>query len=270
VTCAHINAYIEAVVARTSPATGSNHYRALQQFFKFLALEEVIDWNPFSKLDPPQVVDKPVPVIRHDVLWILLGACKGRGLAALRDTAIIAVLYDIGLRRGELAGLDYAETPEAGDVDLVFDVLNVRGKGGWCRTAPLGETAGLALERYIRKRNQVLRAAGGQVDGPLWITVKGNRRLTGEGIAEMLDRRCDQAEIRRINPHRFRHTFAHEYRVDNSDDETNLMYRMGWRSRQMLSRYGASAAAERARAAHRRNSPCDRLLAEKHQRPRRR
>lgn len=270
VTRAHISGYIEAVVARTSAATGSNHYRALQQFFKFLTLEEVIDWDPFGKLRPPHVVDKPVPVIRHDVLWILLGACKGRGLAELRDTAIIMVLLDIGLRRGELAGLDYAEKPEAGDVDLVFDVLNVRGKGGWCRVAPFGDTAGLAIECYIRKRNRVLRAADMQVDGPLWITVKTMKRLTGEGIARMLDRRCDQAEIRRINPHRFRHTFAHEFRVDNSDDETDLMYLMGWRSRQMLSRYGASAAAVRARAAHRKNSPCDRLFTEMHQRPRRR
>jgi integrase len=66
----------------------------------------------------------------------------------------------------------------------------------------------------------------------------------------MLDRRCAQAGIRHINPHLFRHTFAHEAKKRGMADEA-LMQIAGWRSSQMLHRYGASAAAERAREAHR-------------------
>jgi site-specific recombinase XerD len=109
---------VEAVIARTSAATGSNHYRALQQFFKFLAWEDVIDRDPFSRLNPVHVEEKPVPVIRRTAQLKLLAACTGKDLASLRDTAIIMVFIDIGLRLGEVAGLDYAEDDQRSNVDF--------------------------------------------------------------------------------------------------------------------------------------------------------
>jgi len=171
----------------------------------------VIDWDPVSKIDPVHVEEKPIPVLRRVTRKRLVVACKGTDLASLRDTAIIMVLIDIGLRLGELAGLDYAEDEQNSDVD--YYVLEVLGKGGRRWAAPFGNTAGLALERYVRKRNHVLRAARLPVDGPLWISVKRNGRLTGSGIAIMLDRRCAQAGIAHINPHRFRHIFTREWRL---------------------------------------------------------
>jgi integrase/recombinase XerC len=86
VTSRHIEAYIDSVAARTSQATASNHYRALQQFFKFLLLEEEIGSDPFAELSPPKVASKPVPAIPDDAPSKLLAVCKGPGLNALRDT----------------------------------------------------------------------------------------------------------------------------------------------------------------------------------------
>jgi integrase/recombinase XerC len=109
------------------------------------------------------------------------------GPLALRDAALLELVYSCGLRSAEAVALDL------GDVDLDREQLHVRGKGGKERLVPFGEEAAWMLARWLRDGRPVL--ARGACDA-LFISVRG--------------RRLDTSVLRRLlpNPHRLRHAYA--------------------------------------------------------------
>ncbi|MFC9915998.1 tyrosine-type recombinase/integrase [Streptomyces sp. NPDC059862] len=184
---------------------------------------------------------KLIPVIRDEETSKVLGTCKGREFAQLRDEAIIRLYCNTGARLSEVGNL------LLDDIDLATESVHYHGKGSRDRRVRFGPKTARAVSRYLRARAQ--RKAAHLPD--LRLAERGVRRLAPNGIKVMLKRRGLAAGLVELHAHRWRHAFAHEWKRAGGDTG-NLMLLLGWTSEEMPHRYGAGAAAERAQETHQR------------------
>jgi site-specific recombinase XerD len=205
-----------------------------------------VETNPMERMKPPQLPEQPVEVVGSEHVARLLKTCEGRDFTSRRDSAVILLLVDTGMRRAECAGMTLD------DVDLDQRIVWVLGKGRRPRALPIGRKTAQALDRYLRAREGHRLAHLPQ----LWVGRNGP--MTPSGVYQVVHDRARAAGLPAMRPHQLRHAFATSWLADGGN-ENELMLVAGWKSRTMIDRYTKATAVERARASHARLSPADRL-----------
>jgi site-specific recombinase XerD len=236
-----------AVLGEThEPGTVKLRYRGLHRFCAWLVDEDELPSHPMKSLAPPTLKMKPVPLVSDEELAALLKACAGKDFNDRRDEALIRFLLDCGVRISEACAL------RVDQLDLDQGMAIIKGKGSKVRPVYFGARTARALDQYVRARSQHRWA---HLDA-LFLTQRG--ALSPDGARERIRIRGEMAGIDGLHPHRFRHTFAHDFLMSGGQ-ERDLKRLAGWSSDVMLERYGASAADVRAKAAAQRLKRGDRV-----------
>ncbi|MGB9072270.1 MAG: site-specific tyrosine recombinase XerD [Terriglobales bacterium] len=187
---------------------------AIRHLYRYLLLDGKIDKDPTLNIDSPkQWKVLPKSLSRDEVEATLAATQPRNGTAraqalALRDRAMLEVLYAGGVRASEVADARLE------DLKLDMGYVLVRGKGDKERMVPVGVPAQKILQQYLRNGREVLAKQGGS---PLLFLGTGGRRLTRERIWQLVGKAAAQAAGRHASPHMLRHSCA-THMVENGAD----------------------------------------------------
>jgi integrase/recombinase XerD len=183
-----------------SPATLHRKAACLRSFYRHLRRENLLDTDPTAALSSPRRGKRLPEVLSRGEVQALLSSPKGSDPSALRDRALLEVMYACGLRASEVIGLDVS------DVDLDEGLLRARGKGSKERVVPVGRAAVAAMRLYLAHgRPALVRLAP---ERALFVNFRG-QALTRQGLYKIVRRHATSAGLAdRMSPHTLRHTFA--------------------------------------------------------------
>lgn len=201
--------------AGLAPTTRARRLVAVRNLHRFLLDEEMADRDPVADVESPRVPRGIPKALSEDEVERLLGAVVGEEAPALRDRAILEVLYGTGVRISELVGLSL------GDVDLVAARMRVFGKGSKERVVPIGRHAGLALEAWLDEPGRprmVPRQWRRRGDAEALFLNQRGGRLSRQGAWGVVTRWGDAVGLgERLTPHVLRHSCA-THMVDHGAD----------------------------------------------------
>jgi integrase/recombinase XerD len=183
-----------------SAATLQRKAACMRSFYRYLRREGLIGHDPTAELrGPPRGRRLPSVLAREEVMR-LLAQPRGTGPLALRDRALLELMYACGLRISEAIGLLLS------DIDPEEAMLRARGKGAKERVVPVGSKALAAVEVYLRRGRPALVALSGEAH--LFVNHRG-ARLTRQGLYRIVRGHAATAGLAgRMTPHTLRHTFA--------------------------------------------------------------
>ena len=186
-----------------SKSSVSRKLACLKTFFKFLVREGDLTANPAELISSPRLPKKLPACLAEDEAATMVELPRGTTIKALRDRALLELLYASGLRVSELVGLNEDE------IDMQQETVRVLGKGNKERIVPFGSFAARALEQYMeQKRALGLRKADANGAVPAFISLRGKRTTTRDVQRLVARVRLSLKTTRRVTPHTLRHSFA--------------------------------------------------------------
>jgi len=226
--------------AGLSAATIARNASSMRRFHDYLLESGVCPANPLENVDLPQRQRRPPAVLSVEEAERLLATVTGRDPLALRDRAILELLYGSGLRVSELIAL------EGPHVHLEPSLLRVLGKGARERLVPLGRQGALCLEAYQRHgRPSLVNSGSGDV---LFLSSRG-RALSRMSIWKTIRAAATAAGLpETVSPHTLRHTYA-AHLLDGGADLRTVQQLLGHADISATQIY-AQVDAERVRQVH--------------------
>jgi len=198
-----IRAYLGSFYGRFRRSTIARKLSAVRSFFLFLERKGLTRWNPAADIATPKLEkNMPTYLLVDEVFRLFERPDKEKPLA-LRDLAILEVLYSCGFRVSELEALTLSS------IDFDERLVRVIGKGDKERIVPIGRQALTAVKKYL-KATQYLRRKKGDISqsDPLFINFRG-KGLSGRSIGRIIKKYAIESGLTAdISPHSMRHTFA--------------------------------------------------------------
>lgn len=224
-----------------------SHRRALSSFFAWAVRESHLARTPLEHVRRYRVDTRELPVLEPTHVQRLIGTQSTATFEGTRNRAMIATLYDTGVRVGEIVRV------ELEDLDLTGGTMRVHGKGRRDRRVPVSKMLRAQLWTYV------VTARPKDAPSPrLFVSAQGGPLLEN-AVNQFLRRAARVAGITgiRVSPHTFRHSFATAY-LRNGGDEFTLQAILGHSTLEMVRRYVHMAAGDVA-ARHAIASPLERM-----------
>ncbi len=200
--------YIEYLNKKYKPKTAKRKLATLKAFIHFLLLQDLIDFNPFDKLETmikePLLLPKTIPLgviaklISFSYQQIVFAKSDYQIRCAVRNTAILELLFATGARVAEICTL------RSDNVDLLGNSVKFYGKGSKERIIPIENFSVLSI---LRKYHSLFEKE--ILDSGYFFVNKLNRRMTEQSVRNMINSYCQLCGVEmHITPHMFRHSFA--------------------------------------------------------------
>lgn len=203
-----LETYVAELHQQYAPKTVKRKIASIKALFHYLEYKEIIDQNPFSKLQirfrEPIILPKTIPLHTIETLLNTLynqyynASSNYKKKNSLRDIAVIELLFATGIRISELCTIPYQ------NIDLQNNVIVIKGKGAKERLIHICDDHVItALDKYHSEYDNEIHSCG-----YFFVNSIGNR-LSDQSVREMINKYCHIADIQQhITPHMFRHSFA--------------------------------------------------------------